>query len=121
MSSPPFGSADGKPFNRLSTAPTETKASKELDIEVTVIEQLEQILKKIKYAAEAKGATSTVDDDSSLVPHTSHHSHLGEMRSRIGLEKEAPLDEDHVELSHHELIWSRVRYLFREPFAEFWG
>ena len=43
------------------------------------------------------------------------------VRSRFGLQPEAPLDEDHQDLEHHDLVWSRIRLTMREPFAEFFG
>lgn len=43
------------------------------------------------------------------------------VRSRFGLQPNAPLDEEHQDLDHHELLWSRIRLAMREPFAEFFG
>lgn len=48
-------------------------------------------------------------------------SKLSTFRSRFGLQPEAPLDEDHRDLAHHDLVWSRIRLTMREPFAEFFG
>ena len=104
----------------LSDSPTGTKAAKEFNIEIRVVEQLENILQTMKTAAQVNPATSE-EKDASLQPHTSHHDHLTQIRSRLGLKEEAPLDEEHVHLAHHELLWSRIRYIFKEPFAEFWG
>ena len=109
--------------NRLSEAPTEIRPVKEYHIDVSVIEQLENVLHSIKQGSYASGSDSPgqLKKQPSLRPRTSHHDHLANVRGRIGLEKEAPLDEEHVDLNHHELVWSRIRYVFREPFAEFWG
>lgn len=46
---------------------------------------------------------------------------LSTVRSRFGLQPNAPLDEDHRDLEHHDLLWSRIRLTMREPFAEFFG
>ena len=46
---------------------------------------------------------------------------MSSVRSYIGLKPEAPIDEEHEELEHHELLWSRIRLALREPFAEFFG
>ena len=46
---------------------------------------------------------------------------MSSVRSYLGLNPEAPIDEEHEELEHHELLWSRIRLALREPFAEFFG
>ena len=46
---------------------------------------------------------------------------MSSVRSHIGLKPEAPIDEEHEELKHHDLLWSRIRLALREPFAEFFG
>ena len=46
---------------------------------------------------------------------------MSSVRSYIGLKPEAPIDEEHDDLEHHELLWSRIRIALREPFAEFFG
>ena len=46
---------------------------------------------------------------------------MSSVRSYIGLKPEAPIDEEHDDLEHHELLWSRIRLTLREPFAEFFG
>ena len=46
---------------------------------------------------------------------------MSSVRSYVGLKPEAPIDEEHEELEHHGLLWSRVRLALREPFAEFFG
>ena len=46
---------------------------------------------------------------------------MSSVRSYMGLKPEAPIDEEHEELEHHELLWSRIRLALREPFAEFFG
>ena len=52
-------------------------------------------------------------------PEELHHNALSSIRTKIGLDSEAPiLDEHH---GHHHLTWSSVRVILREPFAEFFG
>ena len=46
---------------------------------------------------------------------------MSSVRSYVGLKPEAPIDEEHEELEHHQLLWSRIRLALREPFAEFFG
>lgn len=46
---------------------------------------------------------------------------MSSVRSYMGLKPEAPIDEEHEHLEHHELLWSRTRLALREPFAEFFG
>ena len=46
---------------------------------------------------------------------------MSSVRSYIGLKAEAPIDKEHEDLEHHELLWSRIRLALREPFAEFFG
>ena len=46
---------------------------------------------------------------------------MSSVRSYIGLKPEAPIDKEHDDLEHHELLWSRIRLALREPFAEFFG
>ncbi|EAT86150.1 hypothetical protein SNOG_06319 [Parastagonospora nodorum SN15] len=42
-------------------------------------------------------------------------------RSALGLNPQAPIDEEHDHGARSELLWSRIRTVLREPFAEFWG
>jgi aquaglyceroporin related protein len=42
-------------------------------------------------------------------------------RSALGLHPEAPIDEEHDHGPRSELLWSKIRTVLREPFAEFWG
>lgn len=42
-------------------------------------------------------------------------------RSALGLHPQAPIDEEHDQGPRSELLWSRIRTVLREPFAEFWG
>jgi aquaglyceroporin related protein, other eukaryote len=42
-------------------------------------------------------------------------------RSRLGLHPTAPIHEDHDTAPHSDLLWSKIRLVLREPFAEFWG
>ena len=46
---------------------------------------------------------------------------MSSVRSYVGLKPEAPIDEEHEHLEHHDLLWSRIRLALREPFAEFFG
>lgn len=47
------------------------------------------------------------------------HSTISTLRTKIGLQPEAPIMEGHE--VHHNLAWSTVRTTLREPFAEFFG
>jgi aquaglyceroporin related protein len=42
-------------------------------------------------------------------------------RSALGLHPQAPIDEEHDHGPRSKLLWSRIRTVMREPFAEFWG
>lgn len=42
-------------------------------------------------------------------------------RILLGLKASAPLADEHKDLEHHDLVWSRIRLALREPFAEFFG
>lgn len=65
--------------------------------------------------------------------HTEHSAHSSELspnltstsartkRSALGLHPQAPIDEEHDQGPRSELLWSRIRTVLREPFAEFWG
>lgn len=46
---------------------------------------------------------------------------LSKVRSRFGLQPDVHLDQEHQDLEHHDLLWSRIRLVMREPFAEFFG
>lgn len=48
-------------------------------------------------------------------------SSLTRSRSIIGLHPDAPIDEEHDHGPASELLWSRIRAVLREPFAELWG
>lgn len=48
-------------------------------------------------------------------------SSLRRTRSHLGLHPDAPIDEDHDLRERQKLLWSRIRIVLREPFAEFWG
>lgn len=66
-------------------------------------------------------------EEKSIRTHTSrksqseidHHTTLTSIRTKIGLDAEAPIQEEHD--SHEHLTWSSIRVIFREPFAEFFG
>ena len=53
-------------------------------------------------------------------PKSATSKHAG-VRSALGLNAKAPIAEEHDRHPHHDLWWSRVRLVMREPFAEFWG
>jgi aquaglyceroporin related protein len=42
-------------------------------------------------------------------------------RSALGLNPEAPINEEHDHGPRSKLLWSKIRTVLREPFAEFWG
>ena len=42
-------------------------------------------------------------------------------RTLLGLKNSAPIVDEHQDLEHHDLLWSRIRLALREPFAEFFG
>jgi hypothetical protein len=50
---------------------------------------------------------------------TSHRVHG--LRSKLGLQPLAPVNEEHDLAEHQDLLWSRIRLALREPFAEFMG
>lgn len=42
-------------------------------------------------------------------------------RSALGLHPQTPIDEEHDHGPRSDLLWSKIRTVLREPFAEFWG
>lgn len=46
---------------------------------------------------------------------------MSSVRSHIRLKPKAPIDEEHEDLQHYDLLWSRIRLALREPFAESFG
>lgn len=48
-----------------------------------------------------------------------HETTLSSIRSHIGLPSDPPIIDEHR--SHHHLTLSSIRYVLREPFAEFFG
>ncbi|KAF2465504.1 aquaporin-like protein [Lindgomyces ingoldianus] len=56
----------------------------------------------------------------SVRPYKSSSS-LRKPRSALGLHPSAPVDKDHDIHPRQQLLWSRIRTVLREPFAEFWG
>jgi hypothetical protein len=48
-------------------------------------------------------------------------STLSEARRDLGLHPHAPIDEDHEFAERQKLLWSRIRVVLREPFAECLG
>ncbi|KAG0646997.1 hypothetical protein D0Z07_6087 [Hyphodiscus hymeniophilus] len=65
----------------------------------------------------------TADDGHSTKSKTKaqldHHSTISTLRTKIGLEPEAPILDGHD--VHEDLAWSSIRTMLREPFAEFFG
>jgi aquaglyceroporin related protein len=80
-----------------------------------------------------KGYTSNTSATPLTHAPTEHSAHSSELsphrtssgfrktRSALGLHPQAPIDEDHDQGPRSELLWSRIRTVLREPFAEFWG
>jgi hypothetical protein len=60
-----------------------------------------------------------MDDGPPGVTRTS--SKLQNTRNLLGLHPTAPIAEEHDLADHQDLLWSRVRLVLREPFAEFLG
>ncbi|KAF2036678.1 aquaporin [Setomelanomma holmii] len=58
---------------------------------------------------------------SSELPPNKTSSGFRKTRSALGLHPQAPIDEEHDQGPRSELLWSRIRTVLREPFAEFWG
>jgi len=52
---------------------------------------------------------------------TKTSSRLHSTRQTLGLNPQAPVDEDHDLNPHSDLWWSKVRLALREPLAEFFG
>ena len=46
---------------------------------------------------------------------------LSSVRTYLGLHPHVPIDDEHEDLEHHDLLWSRIMLTLREPFAEFFG
>lgn len=66
----------------------------------------------------------TASTNDTKIPHKGrelldHETTLSSIRTHLGLEGEAPIIEEHDE--HLYLPWSSVRYILREPLAEFFG
>lgn len=60
-------------------------------------------------------------DHSSNISPIRTSSSLTKTRSALGLHPQAPINEEHDHGPRSELLWSRIRAILREPFAEFWG
>lgn len=68
--------------------------------------------------------TSSQKQSNDLKSHKSveeleHQSTLSSIRTNLGLSAEPPIIGSHQ--SHNHLTWSSLRYVLREPFAEFFG
>ncbi|OAL52307.1 aquaporin [Pyrenochaeta sp. DS3sAY3a] len=64
--------------------------------------------------------TESSAHSTTLSPHRTSSS-AQKTRSSLGLHPQAPIDEEHDQGPRSELLWSRIRTVLREPFAEFWG
>lgn len=64
--------------------------------------------------------TESSSHSTTLSPHRTSSS-AQKTRSVLGLHPQAPIDEEHDQGPRSELLWSRIRTVLREPFAEFWG
>ncbi|CBX94430.1 hypothetical protein LEMA_P121940.1 [Plenodomus lingam JN3] len=85
----------------------------------------------------SSGPLNSVVSQTSITPltqaHTQYSDHSSELspnrtsssakskRSALGLHPQAPIDDEHDQGPRSELLWSRIRTVLREPFAEFWG
>ena len=67
----------------------------------------------------ATGTANNTSSSNKTKKELEHQSTLSTLRTKIGLEAEAPIVDGHDE--HQHLTWSSVRVIFREPFAEFFG
>lgn len=67
----------------------------------------------------ASSEHSQLEDEHPPAVKTSRHLHKA--RGILGLHPTAPIDETHDLAPHQDLLWSRIRLLLREPFAEFLG
>ena len=64
--------------------------------------------------------TETSAHSSELAPNRTSSSARSK-RSVLGLHPQAPIEEEHDQGPRSQLLWSRIRTVLREPFAEFWG
>lgn len=67
----------------------------------------------------ATAGTSNSMNSTKTKAELDHHNTLSSLRTKIGLEHEPPIVDGHE--AHDHLAWSSVRYMLREPFAEFFG
>ena len=51
------------------------------------------------------------------LPHEQHET----LRTALGLHPQPPMGDEHKEMEHQALLWSRIRIVLREFFAEFFG
>jgi len=65
-------------------------------------------------------APTASDSQPGTQPHKTSSS-LQRTRSALGLHPSAPIDEEHDIHERQKLLWSRIKIILREPFAEFWG
>ena len=66
-----------------------------------------------EHQEQGDGPTSAESTGVSAQPHP--------IRRKIGLKEKPPIHDDHDEVPHNELLWSRIRITLKEPFAEFFG
>ena len=72
-------------------------------------------------ALEEEGSKDSKPKPSQQAKPRSRGETLSSVRSKLGLHPDAPIDNEHEDLEHHELLWSRIKLALREPFAEFFG
>ena len=74
----------------------------------------------------AQGTNNPTEQEAySLKPRTPNLENklakLETVRAGLGLHNNPPIDEEHKVNEYQALLWSRIRLILREPFAEFMG
>ena len=67
------------------------------------------------------GPKEEASKQEAVAPQPLPRSNPTRIRTWLGLAGAAPIDDQHKDLEHHDLVWSRIRLAWREPFAEFFG
>ena len=62
-----------------------------------------------------------ISDEQAVDDQSSPRASPTKARTLLGLAGSAPVVAEHQGLEHHNLLWSRIRLAWREPFAEFCG
>lgn len=73
--------------------------------------------RKLQKRAVQKKAVQSLHSKRSLAV----GARLSSIRTYLGLHPLVPIDDEHEDLEHHELLRSRIRLNLREAFAEFFG